>query len=175
MRERAHEVAERLEGAGELVSGGGHHHELDTELFYKTQFNRMAALQPEHIEEMGKRKHISEVQAFLQEQSRAYGHSVYGDIKSRAKLASICIDPGIAPDILGKKVMASQKQNAQIELRNIIPEIRARHSMSEIFSRENQLPGADKPQLGNKEDPPQDIVLKALAGLEVASINVEYY
>ena len=44
MRERAHEVAERLEEAGERALGGGSH--LDTELFYKTQFNRMAELAP---------------------------------------------------------------------------------------------------------------------------------
>ena len=97
-------------------------------------------------------------------------------------MASICIDPGIAPDIFGKKVMETQKNHAQIDLKSIIPDLRARHAMSEILSRDNQLPAPSKPQLGNKEDPPQQIVLKALndrlandAGLEVPSINVEYY
>jgi hypothetical protein len=46
---------------------------------------------------------------YLRKENHDSDHSIYEDIKSRSKLASIILDPKIKPTIFSKKVTANIK------------------------------------------------------------------
>tara|TARA_B110000285_G_C14849977_1_gene479467 strand:+ start:136 stop:432 length:297 start_codon:yes stop_codon:yes gene_type:complete len=86
----------------------------DTGLFYKSQFHQMHSLNHHDLDELKKKEncsHISDVMDYLKEKHRKTDHSIYEDIKSRSRLASIILDPQIKPTIFGKRVTAEIKKH----------------------------------------------------------------
>lgn len=84
----------------------------DKGLFYKSQFHEMHSLNHRDLDDLKKNcAHISDAMAYLKTKHEKTDHSIYEDIKSRSRLASIILDPQIKPTTFSKKVTTEIKRH----------------------------------------------------------------